>query len=90
MCRWDKVETIAISVDPESIWVEEKNNVSYHEWNDHKGTSEIASLYGQNGTPCYVIFDPQGKLLNVSHGTATFFKNRVGYVPDAEIEKLLK
>ncbi|MDO4992530.1 MAG: TlpA disulfide reductase family protein [Prevotellaceae bacterium] len=86
----DKIEIIAISVDPESIWMEEKNNVSYHEWNDHKGADEIASFYGSKGTPCFVIIDPEGNVLNISHGTATFFKNMVGYVPDAEIEKLLK
>lgn len=86
----DKVEIIAISVDPENIWMEEKNNVSYHEWNDHKGAGEIGTFYGSKGTPCFVIIDPEGNVLNISHGTATFFKNMVGYVPDAEIEKLLK
>lgn len=86
----DKVEIIAISVDPENIWMEEKNNVSYHEWNDHKGGGEIASFYGSKGTPCFVIIDPEGNVLNISHGTASFFKNMLTYVSDAEVASKLK
>ena len=85
----DKVEVIAISVDNESTWMEENNNVSFHEWNDHKYAVDIADYYGTKGTPAFVIIHPNGNTLDVSHGAGAFFKEMIQHVPDAEIEKML-
>lgn len=85
-----KVEVVAISVDPEEIWMKENNNVSFHEWNDHKCAVDIAAQYKTKGTPAFVILDPDGKFLNLSHGAKSFFTEMMKYVPDAEIEKELK
>ena len=84
-----KMELVAISVDSESIWMKEDNKVGYHDWNDHKCAVDLANVYGAKGTPCFVIIDPEGKVLDVSHGASAFYKTFVKYIPDAEIEKLL-
>ena len=86
----DKVEVIAISVDGEGSWLEETNNVSYHEWNDRKYATEIGNAYGAKGTPCFVIIHPNGNILDISHGARSFFREMIQHIPDAEIEKELK
>jgi thiol-disulfide isomerase/thioredoxin len=85
----DRMELVAISVDPESIWMKEDNKLSYHDWNDHKCAVDLANVYGAKGTPCFVIIDPECKVLDVSHGAGAFYKAFVKCIPDAEIEKML-
>lgn len=85
----DKVEVIAISVDNESTWMEENNNVSFHEWNDHKYAVDIANYYGTKGTPAFVIIHPNGSTLDVSHGAGAFFKEMIKHVPDAKIMEIV-
>ena len=85
----DKMEIIAISKDPEKIWMGEEREVSYHEWNDHQRAAEPSVAYGVTAIPTFVLVDPNGKVLDINTGLHDFFVTLIKYIPDEEAQKML-
>ena len=60
----DKVEIITISEDKLSEWKKKPlGEVSWHEWNDHNMAIDIQKKYDAQGTPTFIIINPEGKIV---------------------------
>lgn len=60
----DKVEVISISGDGDKFWknASKEYDISWNNWNDGKEWAGILLKYGINGTPTFVIINPEGKV----------------------------
>ena len=76
----DKVEIITISEDKLSEWKKKPlGEVSWHEWNDHNMAIDIQKKYDAQGTPTFIIINPEGKIVKKLLG---FTETRIDEMKD--------
>ena len=86
----EKLELIAVSQDLEQFWMEDENQASYHEWNDHERGVNPSAAYGVTAIPTFVLVDPNGKVLNIGTASGGFLESFLKIIPDEELEKFIK
>lgn len=66
----DNLTIVGISSDPEKAWkrASRKYSLAGYNWNDMQGTNGIFTRYGIEGTPTYLLFSPDGKLIGKETG----------------------
>jgi len=66
----DRLEVVSISLDKERTWkkASAEHGISWHDWNDPKGSSGSIRSFETGGVPTFVLISPDGVIRNIFVG----------------------